>query len=158
MPPLSIAEAELWPLAGGGFASVLESGGMATALQTAMQWETLSDEDLLDVRLRDLKLRIEGTWLEECLNALHEELAKRELPLRPHAWLSTEWFVPRGILGIAIPFYLAHPPHSWRVCLRKGDRRHRRVREEESGRAEVPRRDHQDRRGEERGGWNRVSR
>jgi hypothetical protein len=29
--------------------------------------------------------------------------------VRPYAWLSTHWFVPRGATGIAIPFYLAHP-------------------------------------------------
>jgi len=29
--------------------------------------------------------------------------------IRPHAWLSDEWFSPGGVPGIAIPFYLAHP-------------------------------------------------
>jgi len=33
----------------------------------------------------------------------------RELRLRPHVWLSTEWFSPDGVPGIALPFYLAHP-------------------------------------------------
>ncbi len=28
---------------------------------------------------------------------------------RPHYWLSTEWFCPDRVPGIAIPFYLAHP-------------------------------------------------
>jgi hypothetical protein len=29
--------------------------------------------------------------------------------MRPHFWLSDEWFCPHGIPGIAVPFYLAHP-------------------------------------------------
>ena len=31
------------------------------------------------------------------------------MTFRPHAWLSSEWFSPDGVPGIAIPFYLAHP-------------------------------------------------
>lgn len=72
-------------------------------------WETLSDSELLNVRLRDLGVRIEGTWIEECLADLYEDLARREIPFRPHAWLSSDWFVPDVVPGIAIPFYLAHP-------------------------------------------------
>ena len=45
----------------------------------------------------------------ECLDELYEELARRELRFRPHAWLSYDWFVAGRIPGIAIPFYLAHP-------------------------------------------------
>jgi putative zinc-binding metallo-peptidase len=73
------------------------------------EFETLADEALLDVRLRDLNLTIDGTWIAECLEALYDELARRDLPLRPHAWLATQWFTPRGVPGIGIPFYLAHP-------------------------------------------------
>jgi hypothetical protein len=72
-------------------------------------WEDLPEAELMNVRLRDLRLRIEGTWIEECLAVLHDDLAKRGLPVRPQAWLSTHWFVRRGTTGIAIPFYLAHP-------------------------------------------------
>ena len=72
-------------------------------------WARLSDEELLDVRFCDLKLSIEGTTLEERVHKLHDELNHRGLPFRPHCWLSTEWFSPDGVPGIAIPFYLAHP-------------------------------------------------
>jgi hypothetical protein len=72
-------------------------------------WETLPDSELLDVRLRHLGVKIEGTWIEECLDDLHEDLERRGLRFRPHAWLSADWFVPDEIPGIAIPFYLAHP-------------------------------------------------
>jgi hypothetical protein len=73
------------------------------------RWEKLTDSQLLDVRLRDLGVRIEGTWIEEAVDELHEELARRELRFRPHAWLSYDWFVPDKVPGIAVPFYLAHP-------------------------------------------------
>src|ERR1700751_2383372 len=72
-------------------------------------WEKLSDEQLLERRLSSLRGAVEGTWLEGCLNALYEELAERGIRLRPHVWISSEWFSPDGMPGIAIPFYLAHP-------------------------------------------------
>jgi hypothetical protein len=72
-------------------------------------WAELDDEALLDTRLCDLGLSIEGSWLEARIAALHEELAARGLTFRPHYWLSAEWFTPDGVPGIAIPFYLAHP-------------------------------------------------
>ena len=50
-----------------------------------------------------------GTWLEDCLGRLHDELGQRGLRVRPHAWIGEEWFTPDDTPGIAIPFYLAHP-------------------------------------------------
>jgi hypothetical protein len=72
-------------------------------------WTSLPDDKLLKLRLKDLKLTIEDTWLESCLDDLQEELEERNLRIRPHAWLSDEWFSPDTTPGIAIPFYLAHP-------------------------------------------------
>ena len=72
-------------------------------------WAAYKDADLLGVRLKDLGLRLEGTPLEARVHKLHLELEGKGLRLRPHAWLSTEWFSPDGIPGIACPFYLAHP-------------------------------------------------
>jgi hypothetical protein len=69
----------------------------------------LSDHALLGLRLCDLGLRLPGSELETRVKQLYVELADHALTLRPHAWLSTEWFVPDGVPGIAIPFYLAHP-------------------------------------------------
>lgn len=57
----------------------------------------------------DLGLRIEGTWLEECVAEVQAEIERHGLRLRPHVWLSQEWFSPNGVPGVAIPFYLAHP-------------------------------------------------
>jgi hypothetical protein len=72
-------------------------------------WEKLSDEQLLKRRLSSLGVKVEGTWLEDCLKALHAELEERSIRLRPYAWISSEWFCPENTPGIAIPFYLAHP-------------------------------------------------
>ncbi|MGD9816888.1 MAG: putative zinc-binding metallopeptidase [Hyphomonadaceae bacterium] len=73
------------------------------------RWASLPDEDLLQVPLKQLRLQIAGTWLDGCLADLREELAERGLKVRPHAWLSDEWFSSPETPGIAIPFYLAHP-------------------------------------------------
>jgi hypothetical protein len=69
----------------------------------------LPDDKLLKLRLKDLKLTLEGTWLADCLDDLHAELDKKGIRVKPHAWLSDEWFSSEATPGIAIPFYLAHP-------------------------------------------------
>jgi len=71
-------------------------------------WETLSDEQLLSLRFCDLKLKVQGTELEDAIQRLYRELEMRGIRFRPHYWLALEWFSPDGIPGIAIPFYLAH--------------------------------------------------
>ena len=70
------------------------------------QWPT---EKLLDLRMKDLGLTIAGTWLEEPIQIIWNDLEARGLRVRPHFWLSEEWFSPADVPGIAIPFYLAHP-------------------------------------------------
>ena len=76
---------------------------------TGHDWEHFGWSELLEVRLCDLGLAIEGSWLEDPIQRLREELEARELRVRPHFWLSEEWFCPDGVPGVAIPFYLAHP-------------------------------------------------
>jgi hypothetical protein len=77
--------------------------------KTRHSWETLPDDQLLGVRLRDLKLKVEGTLLAQAIARLYHELEMRGIGFRPHFWLAEEWFSPDGVPGIAIPFYLAHP-------------------------------------------------
>ncbi len=72
-------------------------------------WADWSDEALLQLPLKALKVSVTGTWLEDCLADLYTELEQRDLRVRPHAWISDEWFSPDTTPGIAIPFYLAHP-------------------------------------------------
>ena len=59
-------------------------------------WASLSRERLLDLRICDLDLRIEGTELERHLGTLYAELALHGFVFRPHCWLSDEWFSPDG--------------------------------------------------------------
>ena len=71
-------------------------------------WADLDDERLLDVRMADLPLAIEGT-LAERIAQIREELEARGLSFPLDFYLSDEWFTPDGATAIAVPFYLAHP-------------------------------------------------
>jgi hypothetical protein len=72
-------------------------------------WAKMPKERLLDLRICDLNLRLEGSQLRPCIRRLYRELKARGFAFRPHFWLSGEWFTPDGVGGVAIPFYLAHP-------------------------------------------------
>src|SRR6187455_214585 len=71
-------------------------------------WPSMSDEELLDVRMCDLPLAIEGT-LADRIAQLQGEIAARGVRCPIHFYLADEWFTPDGATAIAIPFYLAHP-------------------------------------------------
>jgi hypothetical protein len=72
-------------------------------------WAAASDAELLEVRLCDLGVTIEGTDLEQRIAHVNAELTARGITFQPHYWLSDDWFTPDGVPGVAIPFYLAHP-------------------------------------------------
>jgi len=72
-------------------------------------WAGLDDEELLQMRICNLGLRIQDTLLERRVGRLYEELKLRKIRFRPHFWFSEEWFSPDGVPGVGIPFYLAHP-------------------------------------------------
>ena len=76
--------------------------------QIGDDWPEFGDEQLLDLRLADLPVHIEGT-LADRIGQLRSELADRGLRLPIHFYLADEWFTPDGATSIAIPFYLAHP-------------------------------------------------
>ena len=69
----------------------------------------LNDDQLLQMRICDLKLKIPGTELEPRIDKFYSELAAKGISFTPICYLSTEWFTPEGCATIAIPFYLAHP-------------------------------------------------
>ena len=73
------------------------------------RWATLTDEALLELRFCDLDASVEGSALEPLVQVVWGELEQRGLRLKPHVWVSTEWFSPDGVPGIALPFYLVHP-------------------------------------------------
>jgi len=72
------------------------------------EWALLSDEELLDRRISQLGLRLEGTALEPLIQRLYDELSAQGLVFHPPCHIGDEWFVPIGIPAIFIPFFLVH--------------------------------------------------
>ena len=68
-----------------------------------------SDADLLSMRFCDLPISLTGTAVAALAASVFAELSERGLSCRPAIWLSEEWFNPDGVVGFAVPFYLAHP-------------------------------------------------
>ena len=75
----------------------------------AATWPDLSDDELLNFRLADLPVKLDGTAVEAHIGQLSGELAARGLKFPLHFYLSDEWFTPDGVASMAVPFYLAHP-------------------------------------------------
>src|SRR6266481_1741114 len=69
----------------------------------------LGDDELLQLRICDLRLKIPGTELESRIQKFFSELATKGISFQPLCYLGDEWFCPEGCATIAIPFYLAHP-------------------------------------------------
>jgi hypothetical protein len=72
-------------------------------------WIHYSNDELLDLRFKDLKINLAESSLKYFVGQLHDELEQRNINFKPHCWLSDEWFSPDTVPGIAIPFYLSHP-------------------------------------------------
>ena len=68
-------------------------------------WRNLDDEALLDWRISDLDLRMDGV-VAACVAQLHKELKAKNLVLMPPCHIGDEWFCPEGCAAIFIPFYL----------------------------------------------------
>lgn len=72
--------------------------------------DRLSTDKLLDLRMCDLGVALEGTWLETSVDRLHRELEQAGLRrFHPRFYLADEWCSPDGIPAVGVPFYLAHP-------------------------------------------------
>jgi hypothetical protein len=82
---------------------------MARAHTVPANWAELPDEALVDLRMSDLPLTLDGSIMEARLAELRSELEARGLVFPIHFYLSEEWFTPDGHASMAIPFYLAHP-------------------------------------------------
>jgi hypothetical protein len=87
---------------------MVEAAAPPRGALTPADWANWTDEQLLELRLCDLGVSIEGTGLEQRIAQVNAELGARGL-IHAHYWLSDEWFTPDGVPGMAIPFYLAHP-------------------------------------------------
>ena len=78
-------------------------------MRSKTKLENLKDDELLNLRFCDLDIKIQGTWLEDCVTQLYSELADKGLNFKPQFYLADEWLTPDGEPVIGIAFYLAHP-------------------------------------------------
>jgi hypothetical protein len=69
----------------------------------------ICEEDLLNLRIKELPLNIEGTWLSDCVKELYQELEGKGIKFKPVCYLGDEWFTADQEPEIGIPFFLAHP-------------------------------------------------
>src|SRR5881394_971262 len=68
------------------------------------------ESNLFGSPIKDLALAIENTRLAPVVDEFRAELERMGLSkIAPGFYLSSEWGVPFGTVGIAIPFYLARP-------------------------------------------------
>jgi hypothetical protein len=72
-------------------------------------WEELLDDEILQLRVRDLNLQIPSSELEPLIDRLYEELDAKGIRFHPSCYLADEWFCPDKVPIIGIPFCLAHP-------------------------------------------------
>jgi hypothetical protein len=64
---------------------------------------------ILEHKINELHLQIEGTRLEKLIQQLYADLEAKGLRFQPACYLSDEWGCPDGVPVIGIPFYLANP-------------------------------------------------
>lgn len=83
--------------------------GKKDSLGLTKDWGELDDEELLNLRLCDFHLSIDGTELEQYVQQLYKELEEKDIIFRPSCYLADEWLCPDREPVIGIPFYLAHP-------------------------------------------------
>ena len=69
----------------------------------------MNTKKLLQTPLSKLKLSLEGTPIQACIDQVLGELEEKGLFFRPHFWLAEEFYCPEDIPGVGIPFYLADP-------------------------------------------------
>jgi hypothetical protein len=92
------------------------------ALPLIHNWETTRFE-LLNTRICDLGLRIEGSPVDPLVRRVRRELERKGFRYEPRFYLTDSWGCPDRVPAIGIPFYLA-------------DRRVRRIEEEQTGEVE----------------------
>lgn len=89
--------------------SAKDKTALAHSVDPAPDLTGLSDDELLQMRICDLKLKIAGSELESRIEKFYAELDAKGISFKPLCYLGDEWFCPDGCATIAIPFYLAHP-------------------------------------------------
>ena len=70
-------------------------------MRPSSSWEKASTEELLDRRMYDLELDLDGCSLSDMVERARDELDHKRLRrFRPHCYLSDEWLSPDGIPGV----------------------------------------------------------
>lgn len=70
-------------------------------------WTLFSDEELLKVRICDLKLRIQDSEIWKYIEEFYSELREKGLVFLPECYFADEWLCPDQEPVIGIPFCLA---------------------------------------------------
>lgn len=83
------------------------SGGGKTFSETSGENWSEERERLLQRKISELGLKLEGTRLEKIVERFYEELETAGIRFKPKVYLSEEWGCPEGVPIIGIPFYLA---------------------------------------------------
>jgi hypothetical protein len=94
------------------------------ASQLVNSWETVRYE-LLNTRICDLGVQVEGSPVEPYVQRLYRELAAKGLVFRPEVYPTDIWGCPDEVPVIGVPFYLT-------------DKRLARIEEEQRGEVEDP--------------------
>jgi len=82
---------------------------MSSAKLLPPDLSALSEEELLKLRVCDLPLKIEGTWLADCIVSLYGELDAKGIVFKPVCYLADEWLTPDREPVVGVPFFLADP-------------------------------------------------
>jgi hypothetical protein len=80
--------------------------GSKRTLSLVNSWETIRFE-LLNTRICDMGLQLEGSPAEPFIRRLYRELELRKFCFRPTCYLTDSWGCPDEVPVIGIPFYLA---------------------------------------------------
>ena len=83
-------------------------GDTVREMESAADWTSLNDEELVERRISKLGLRLETTPLEPLIQQLYAELSAKGLSFNPPTHVGDEWFVPIGVPAIFVPFFLVH--------------------------------------------------
>ncbi|MFH1772544.1 MAG: hypothetical protein ABH872_06975 [Candidatus Omnitrophota bacterium] len=78
-------------------------------MKKSIDLSNIPEEELLELRICDLPIKISGSWLEACIDELYKELDSKGILFKPFCYLADEWLSPDNEPIIGLPFYLAHP-------------------------------------------------
>jgi len=74
--------------------------------ESAEDW-TVERQRLLEKKISELGLKLEGSPLEKIVLQLYDEMQRAGIELKPPVFLADEWGCPEGVPAIGIPFFLA---------------------------------------------------